>query len=158
MTDLELNIRENKRITNKIHTDKSINSTWIHLNRNFNNNNLMQSITINSLPHNNQYNNLNRIKLILLQHIIENNNTNIQLLPQLLHMLHNFIHNDIQKIIDIDHEHLINSSNINIGKTIIENIYKDLAIRKEKVNNVLKKLSDYYMRKLNICLIKIELI
>ena len=63
----------------------------------------MQSITINSLPDNNQHNNLNRIKLILLQHIIENNNTNIQLLPQLLHMVQNFIHYDIQKIIDIDH-------------------------------------------------------
>ena len=142
MTDLELNIRKNKRITNKLHTDNSINSIWIHLNRNFNNNNLMQSITINSLPHNNQYNNLNRIKLILLQHIIENNNTNIQLLPQLLHMVQNFIHNDIQKIINIDHAHLINSSNINIGKKIVETIYKYQAIRKEKVNNVLKKLSN----------------
>ena len=42
------------------------------------------------------------------------------------------MHNDIQKIIDIDHEHLINSSNVNIGKTIVEAIYKDPAIRKEK--------------------------
>ena len=142
MTDLDLNIRENKRIPNKIHTDKSINSTWIHLNRNVNNNNLMQSITINSLPDNNQHNNLNRIKLILLQYIIENNNTNIQLLPQLLHMVQNFIHYDIQKIIDLDHEHLINSSNINIGKKIVETIYKDPAIRKVKVNSVQKKLSN----------------
>ena len=85
---------------------------------------------------------MNRIKLILLQHIIENNNINIQLLPQLLHMVQNFIHYDIQKIIDIDHEHLINSSNINICKKIVETIYKDPAIRKVKVNSDLKKLSN----------------
>ena len=101
----------------------------------------MHSITINRLPHNNQHNNLNRIKLILLQHIIENNNTNIQLLPQLLHMVQNFIHNDIQKIIDIYNEHLINSSNINIEKKIVETINKDRSIRKVQVNSDLKNLS-----------------
>ena len=47
-------------------------------------------------------------------------------------MVQNFIHNDIQKIIYIDHEQLINSSNINIGKKIVETIYKDTTIRKEK--------------------------
>ena len=57
-------------------------------------------------------------------------------------MVQNFIHYDIQKIIDIDHEHLINSSNINIGKKIVETIYKDPAIRKVKVNSVQKKLSN----------------
>ena len=140
MTDLEVNIRKNKRLTNKPHTDKSINSTWTNLNRNFNNNNSMQSITINSLPHNNQHNNLNRIKLILLQDIKENNNTNIQniITPTFTYGT-NFIHNDIHKIIDIDHEHLINSFNINIGKKIVETIYKNPAIRKEKVNSDLKK-------------------
>ena len=51
-------------------------------------------------------------------------------------MVHNFIH--IQKIIDIDHEHLINSSYINIGKKIVEIIYNDPTIRKEKVNNDIK--------------------
>ena len=54
----------------------------------------------------------------------------MQLLPQRLPMLQNFIHNDIQKIIDIYHEHLINASNINIGKKIVATIYKDQAIRK----------------------------
>ena len=94
-------------------------------------------------------------------------NTIQYVLPQLLHTVQNFIYNDLQKIIDIAHEYLINSSNINIGKKIVETIYKDPAIRKEKVNSDLKKLSnttikrrhrllDYYMRKLNICLIKIE--
>ena len=34
---------------------------------------------------------------------------------------------------DIDHEHLINSSNINIGKKIVEIIYNDPAIRREKL-------------------------
>ena len=47
-------------------------------------------------------------------------------------MVQNFIHNDIQKIIDIYHEYLINSSNINIGKKIVETIYKYPAIRKVK--------------------------
>ena len=44
----------------------------------------MYPSAVDSLPRNNRHNNLNRINLILLQHIIENNNINIQLLPQLL--------------------------------------------------------------------------
>ena len=47
------------------------------------------------LPHTNLHNNLNRINLILLQHIQENNNTNIPLLTQLLFMSQHFIYNDI---------------------------------------------------------------
>ena len=39
MTDLDLNIRKKKRIINKLHIYKSINSTWTNLNRDFINNN-----------------------------------------------------------------------------------------------------------------------
>ena len=82
----------------------------------------MYSSAIDSLPRNNRHNNLNRINLILLQHIIENNNINIQLIPQLF--LKHFLHNDIQTIIDIDHKNLLNSSNIDIGSKIVEIIFK----------------------------------
>ena len=82
-------------------------------------------------------------------------------------MSHNLIHSYIQKKIGIDHEHFINSSNINIGKKIVEIIYNNPTRRTKKLimilrNYQIKQLNidivAYCVRKLNLYLIKILLI